>query len=67
MERQEESKLLCGQITDRVISVFYGVYNELGHGFLEAIYQSAMAMALKAVGLTVAAEVKYLSAFAASR
>ncbi len=27
-----------GEITDRVIRVFYDVYNELGHGFLEAVY-----------------------------
>ena len=27
-----------GEITDRVIRVFYDVYNELGYGFLEAVY-----------------------------
>jgi GxxExxY protein len=41
------------EITERIIGVFYEVYNELGHGFLEAIYEEAMVVALAEIGLQV--------------
>jgi hypothetical protein len=28
------------EVTERIIGVFYEVYNELGHGFLESVYQT---------------------------
>jgi len=31
------------KVTESVIQVFYEVYNELGHGFLESVYEEAMA------------------------
>jgi GxxExxY protein len=40
-------------ITDQVIGVFYEVYNELGHGFLESVYEKALSVALAAKGLDV--------------
>lgn len=45
-----------GQITSRVIKVFYDVYNELGHGFLESVYERAMCVALREAGLRVIAQ-----------
>jgi GxxExxY protein len=42
-----------GQLTDRVTGVFYAVYNELGTGFVESVYENAMAMALTQAGLQV--------------
>jgi GxxExxY protein len=44
-------------LTDKIIGVFYDVYNELGHGFLESTYREAMSVALAEAGLTVAREV----------
>lgn len=38
-------------LTERVIGVFYDVYNDLGFGFLESVYHNAMVIALQAVGL----------------
>jgi GxxExxY protein len=38
--------------------VFYDVYNELGHGFLESVYQRSLAHALESSGLEVRAQVK---------
>ncbi len=38
------------------LRVFYEVYNELGGGFVEIVYQKAFAMALRQAGLTVAVE-----------
>lgn len=40
------------ELTQRIIAVFYEVYNELGHGFLESVYQESLILALKDVGLT---------------
>ena len=39
-------------LTQRIIAVFYEVYNELGHGFLESVYQESLILALKDSGLT---------------
>jgi GxxExxY protein len=41
------------ELTQQVIGVFYEVYNELGHGFLESVYVNAMVVALRARGLSV--------------
>jgi GxxExxY protein len=49
--------LLHEDVTSRIIKVFYDVYNELGHGFLERVCQTAMVMALRDAGLTVAEKV----------
>ncbi|MBL8189358.1 MAG: GxxExxY protein [Acidobacteria bacterium] len=46
-----------GDLTERIIGVFYDVYNELGHGYLEAIYREAMMIALTQVGFKVECEV----------
>lgn len=34
-------------ITDKVIKSFYYVYNKLGYGFLEKVYENAMVITLK--------------------
>jgi GxxExxY protein len=44
-------------LTERVIGVFYEVYNELGFGFLESVYREAMRIALTQAGLQVKTEV----------
>jgi GxxExxY protein len=41
------------QLTQKIIAVFFDVYNELGHGFLESVYQESLILALKDVGLMV--------------
>ena len=46
-----------GLITDQILRVFYEVYNELGHGFLESVYHRSLAVALKSVGLNVSSKV----------
>jgi len=38
-------------VTGRIIGVFYDVYNELGHGFLECVYEESLAIALLQAGL----------------
>ena len=39
-------------VTERIIGAFYQVYNALGYGFLEKVYQNAMELELKARGLS---------------
>ena len=46
------------ELTYQIIGVFYDVYNELGHGFLESVYQRSLAFALESSGLEVHAGVK---------
>jgi len=41
------------EVTRKIIGIFYAVYNELGHGFLESVYQHSLVIALKAEGLRV--------------
>jgi len=39
-------------LTQRLLGVFYGVYNELGYGFLESVYDEAFAIALAEAGIS---------------
>ena len=38
------------ELTYKIIGVFYDVYNELGHGFLESVYQKSLGLALNSAG-----------------
>ena len=50
------SSLLHKSITDIILKVYYEVYNELGYGFLEKVYQNAMYFELKSLGYKVEAQ-----------
>jgi len=43
--------MLHSQLTGQIIKSYYKVYNELGYGFLEKIYEKAMYVELKKLGL----------------
>ena len=45
------------ELTGRIIGVFYEVYDELGHGFLESVYQRSLEISLRQVGLNVCSPV----------
>lgn len=47
----ESGRFKHEELTGRVIGVFYEVYNELGHGFLESVYQKSLAIALNEAGI----------------
>ena len=49
----DQSDFKHGELTRKILGVFYEVYNELGHGFLESVYQEAMVIALRQAGLRV--------------
>ncbi len=40
-------------LTKRIIGAFYDVYNQLGYGFTEKVYENALAIALKKQGMKV--------------
>lgn len=46
--------LLHEKLTEQIIGVFYDVYNELGYGFLEKVYENALVIRLRKHGLEVA-------------
>ena len=48
--------LIARPLTQRVLGVFYDVYNELGFGFLESVYAHAMLIALRDAGVAVERE-----------
>ena len=47
----ESSKLLHAELTEKIIGIYYDVYNEIGRGFLETVYRNAMQIALTGAGL----------------
>ncbi|MFH6964731.1 GxxExxY protein [Flavobacterium plurextorum] len=51
-------ELLHQELTEAIIKTFYEVYNELGYGFLERVYQNSMYLELKNKGLYVEAQRK---------
>lgn len=52
-----KADLKHGSITEKILRVFYDVYNELGHGFLESVYHRSLVLALKNAGLSVRSRV----------
>ena len=44
------------EITDKIIAAFYKVYNTLGYGFLEKVYENALAIELCKQGLEARAQ-----------
>jgi GxxExxY protein len=47
-------ELLHKDITDKILKAFYTVYNELGFGFLEKVYENALIIELRNTGLRCA-------------
>jgi GxxExxY protein len=44
-------------LTNQVIGIFYKVYNELGHGFLESVYENALVVSFREAGLKIESQV----------
>lgn len=43
--------MLYEEITSKIIESFYIVYNKLGYGFLEKVYENAIVFELQNTGL----------------
>ena len=48
-----ETKYLHQEITSKIISAYYTVYNVLGFGFLEKVYENSLVIELQKLGLKV--------------
>lgn len=48
-----QSNLLHGEMTEAIIKSFYHVYNTLGYGFLEKVYENSLKLSLEKVGFKV--------------
>ena len=47
------TKYLHADLTDKIIKCFYKVYNTLGYGFLEKVYEKSLCIELRKAGLNV--------------
>ena len=45
--------MLHSDITEKIIEAFYKVYNTLGYGFLEKVYENSVIIKLKQLGFSV--------------
>lgn len=48
-----EEHYLHSELTEKIIKCFYTVYNSLGFGFLEKVYEKALIIELRREGLSV--------------
>ena len=39
------------ELTEKIIKIFYDVYNKLGYGFLEKVYENAMMIEVRREGI----------------
>jgi GxxExxY protein len=46
----DQHGLMHHELTEKRIGIFYSIYNELGHGFLESVYEQAFSVALAESG-----------------
>ncbi|MBC8392895.1 MAG: GxxExxY protein [Deltaproteobacteria bacterium] len=45
--------MLHSELTDKIIRAFYKVYNTLGYGFMEKVYENALIIELQKMGLNI--------------
>ena len=51
------------EMTDIILKSFYEVYNELGDGFLETVYENALSIVLTGYGRCVEKRKRYFCVF----
>ena len=45
--------MLHSEVTEKIIKAFFKVYNTLGYGFLEKVYENALIIELKKMGFHI--------------
>jgi len=50
-EQDKREQALHKELTEKIIGCFFAVYNNLGYGFLEKVYENAMKLELENAGL----------------
>src|SRR6478672_1205458 len=58
-EPDDEFEFLHAETTQVIIGAFYALHNELGFGFLEAVYSNGLAVLLRNAGQKVDREVQF--------
>jgi GxxExxY protein len=53
MERKQAFSGKHADVTEKALKAFFKVYNTLGYGFAERVYENALAIELRKQGLTV--------------
>ena len=53
-----QENYLHSEITGLILKAFFNVYNKLGYGFLEKVYENAMLIELKKLGLECQKQLK---------
>jgi GxxExxY protein len=48
-----KDNLIHSELTDKIIGCVYDVYNALGHGFVEKVYENALVLKLRQMGLNI--------------
>lgn len=54
--RIKMEKFRHDDITEKIIEAFFRLYNTLGYGFLEKVYENALILELKRMGLSAVAQ-----------
>ena len=47
----DQRGLKHAELTERLIGIFFNLYNEIGHGFLESVYEQAFSLVLAENGI----------------
>jgi GxxExxY protein len=56
MTNYTDTQYLHSELTDQIIKAFYKVFNTLGYGFAEKVYENSMLIALRKMGLTAVSQ-----------
>jgi hypothetical protein len=59
----DQNGLLHHDITEKLIGAFFNIYNELGHGFLESVYEQAFSVSLAENGVFFERQVAFRYGF----
>src|SRR6267154_2765268 len=57
-KNEEMTQLIHAPLTEKIIGIYYDVYNEIGPGFLESVYSNCMRIALIEAGMQVQREIQ---------
>lgn len=49
--RHNNQEIQYIELTDKIVKAFYKVYDELGYGFTEKVYENALFMELRSMGI----------------
>jgi GxxExxY protein len=55
-ERTDKEDYKHKDLSEKIIMAFYNVYNTLGYGFLEKVYENALMIEFERIGLSVKAQ-----------